>query len=147
MWPPPLSIFFLLLSPSPSPFPLLPLLCLPLLVPVHIFLSSSLTSLCSSSSSPTRFPLCPSFRNIFSRIPISQTFIDMVIGRLRSDDVYNQVHHHHPPTTTHTYTLTHLSSYTYPSLSHPFPTYHRLKLTRIQSTAAQRWRHRQACSM
>ena len=32
------------------------------------------------------------FLCIFSRIPISQTFIDMVIGRLRSDDIYNQVH-------------------------------------------------------
>ena len=27
----------------------------------------------------------------FSRIPISQTYIEMVIGRLRSDDIYNQV--------------------------------------------------------
>lgn len=27
----------------------------------------------------------------FSRVPISETFISMVIGRLRSDDIYNQV--------------------------------------------------------
>ena len=26
-----------------------------------------------------------------SRIPISQAYVDMVIGRLRSDDIYNQV--------------------------------------------------------
>ncbi len=27
----------------------------------------------------------------FSRVPISDEFISMVIGRLRSDDIYNQV--------------------------------------------------------
>ena len=27
----------------------------------------------------------------FSRIPISRTYVSMVIGRLRSDDIYNQV--------------------------------------------------------
>ena len=27
----------------------------------------------------------------FQRVPISHTFVSMVIGRLRSDDIYNQV--------------------------------------------------------
>lgn len=38
-------------------------------------------------------PVCYVFvhSNIFSRIPIPKNFIDMVLGRLRSDDIYNQV--------------------------------------------------------
>lgn len=47
-------------------------------------------SFCPSSPLSLLFLLL--FLCIFSRIPISQTFIDMVIGRLRSDDIYNQVH-------------------------------------------------------
>ena len=35
---------------------------------------------------PVNYP-----EDYFSRIPISEEFISMVIGRLRSDDVYNQV--------------------------------------------------------
>lgn len=31
------------------------------------------------------------YSNFFSRIPIPKLFIDMVLGRLRSDDIYNQV--------------------------------------------------------
>ena len=35
---------------------------------------------------PTNYP-----EEYFNRIPISDEFISMVIGRLRSDDIYNQV--------------------------------------------------------
>ncbi|XP_039594068.1 WASH complex subunit 5 [Polypterus senegalus] len=35
---------------------------------------------------PANYP-----ESYFSRVPISETFISMVIGRLRSDDIYNQV--------------------------------------------------------
>ncbi|KAL5456944.1 hypothetical protein EMCRGX_G034172 [Ephydatia muelleri] len=35
---------------------------------------------------PPKYP-----EEYFSRIPISETFVDMVIGRLRSDDIYNQI--------------------------------------------------------
>ncbi|KAJ3597772.1 hypothetical protein NHX12_001289 [Muraenolepis orangiensis] len=35
---------------------------------------------------PANYP-----ESYFQRVPISQTFISMVIGRLRSDDIYNQV--------------------------------------------------------
>lgn len=35
---------------------------------------------------PARYP-----EDYFSRIPVSQTYIEMVIGRLRSDDIYNQI--------------------------------------------------------
>ena len=35
---------------------------------------------------PVNYP-----EDYFSRVPISEEFISMVIGRLRSDDVYNQV--------------------------------------------------------
>ncbi|XP_059692045.1 WASH complex subunit 5 isoform X2 [Gavia stellata] len=35
---------------------------------------------------PSNYP-----ESYFSRVPISETFISMVIGRLRSDDIYNQV--------------------------------------------------------
>ena len=38
------------------------------------------------SKRPAKYP-----EEYFQRVPISQTFIDMVIGRLRSDDIYNQV--------------------------------------------------------
>ncbi len=51
----------------------------------------------SLSPSPLTLPpsLCPSLLplSLFlcSRIPISKNYIEMVIGRLRSDDIYNQV--------------------------------------------------------
>ncbi|XP_062506598.1 WASH complex subunit 5-like [Corticium candelabrum] len=35
---------------------------------------------------PVEYP-----ESFFARVPISETFIDMVIGRLRSDDIYNQI--------------------------------------------------------
>lgn len=143
----------------------------------------------------------------------------MVIGRLRSDDIYNQVRRHvlippHPhltsllplsPSSSHPFHLPppslHLTSPSSPHLTslllhltsplslisspsslyltspssphltlpphiHPFihpsllsrshllppsppsslPTYHRLQPTLPQSTAAQRWRHKRACS-
>lgn len=35
---------------------------------------------------PANYP-----ESYFHRVPISNTFISMVIGRLRSDDIYNQV--------------------------------------------------------
>lgn len=35
---------------------------------------------------PPKYP-----EDYFSRIPISETYVEMVIGRLRSDDIYNQV--------------------------------------------------------
>ncbi|KAM3928299.1 WASH complex subunit 5 [Leptodactylus fuscus] len=38
------------------------------------------------SKRPPNYP-----ESYFSRVPISETFISMVIGRLRSDDIYNQV--------------------------------------------------------
>lgn len=38
------------------------------------------------SKRPLNYP-----ESYFSRVPISDTFITMVIGRLRSDDIYNQV--------------------------------------------------------
>lgn len=38
---------------------------------------------------PKRPPKYP--EDYFARIPISQTYIEMVIGRLRSDDIYNQI--------------------------------------------------------
>uniref|UniRef100_A0A8C5PLS0 WASH complex subunit 5 n=1 Tax=Leptobrachium leishanense TaxID=445787 RepID=A0A8C5PLS0_9ANUR len=38
------------------------------------------------SKRPPNYP-----ESYFSRVPISDTFISMVIGRLRSDDIYNQV--------------------------------------------------------
>ncbi|XP_057313652.1 WASH complex subunit 5-like [Hydractinia symbiolongicarpus] len=38
------------------------------------------------SKRPPKYP-----EDYFKRVPISATFIDMVIGRLRSDDIYNQV--------------------------------------------------------
>lgn len=42
-----------------------------------------------------RFPVVrrpPNYpENYFSRIPLSEEFISMIIGRLRSDDIYNQV--------------------------------------------------------
>ncbi|XP_044148704.1 WASH complex subunit 5 [Bufo gargarizans] len=38
------------------------------------------------SKRPLNYP-----ESYFSRVPISETFISMVIGRLRSDDIYNQV--------------------------------------------------------
>ncbi|XP_066434881.1 WASH complex subunit 5 [Eleutherodactylus coqui] len=38
------------------------------------------------SKRPPNYP-----ESYFSRVPISETFINMVIGRLRSDDIYNQV--------------------------------------------------------
>ena len=126
----PFLLFSPLLSPSPPPLsfslhpssPLSPLL-------LSLFLSPSIPLSHSLSS----------FLCIFSRIPISQTFIDMVIGRLRSDDIYNQVRRHvfiPPP---------HVPP---PSISPPsLLTYHRLQPTQPQSTAAQRWQHRRACCM
>ena len=38
------------------------------------------------SKRPPKYP-----EEYFKRVPISKTFIAMVIGRLRSDDIYNQV--------------------------------------------------------
>lgn len=38
---------------------------------------------------PANYP-----ESYFQRVPISTTFISMVIGRLRSDDIYNQVSAH-----------------------------------------------------
>lgn len=38
------------------------------------------------SKRPAKYP-----EDYFKRIPISKTFVAMVIGRLRSDDIYNQV--------------------------------------------------------
>lgn len=38
---------------------------------------------------PVNYP-----ESYFQRVPISTTFISMVIGRLRSDDIYNQVSAH-----------------------------------------------------
>lgn len=38
---------------------------------------------------PANYP-----ESYFHRVPISTTFISMVIGRLRSDDIYNQVRKH-----------------------------------------------------
>ena len=35
---------------------------------------------------PLQYP-----ESYFGRVPINQTFVNMVIGRLRSDDLYNQV--------------------------------------------------------
>uniref|UniRef100_A0A7M4ES32 WASH complex subunit 5 n=1 Tax=Crocodylus porosus TaxID=8502 RepID=A0A7M4ES32_CROPO len=43
----------------------------------------------SSQPGAKRPPNYP--ESYFSRVPISETFISMVIGRLRSDDIYNQV--------------------------------------------------------
>ncbi|OXB82938.1 UNVERIFIED_CONTAM: hypothetical protein H355_009848 [Colinus virginianus] len=43
----------------------------------------------SSQPGARRPPNYP--ESYFSRVPISETFISMVIGRLRSDDIYNQV--------------------------------------------------------
>lgn len=37
---------------------------------------------------PANYP-----ESYFHRVPISATFISMVVGRLRSDDIYNQVRH------------------------------------------------------
>lgn len=45
----------------------------------------------SSQPGAKRPPNYP--ESYFSRVPISETFISMVIGRLRSDDIYNQVSH------------------------------------------------------
>lgn len=39
---------------------------------------------------PANYP-----ESYFQRVPISPTFISMVVGRLRSDDIYNQVRNHH----------------------------------------------------
>ena len=33
----------------------------------------------------------------FARIPINEEFIDMIIGRLRSDDIYNQIQSYPSP--------------------------------------------------
>ena len=38
------------------------------------------------SKRPAKYP-----EEYFKRVPISKTFVAMVIGRLRSDDIYNQV--------------------------------------------------------
>ena len=38
------------------------------------------------SKRPAKYP-----EDYFKRVPISKTFVAMVIGRLRSDDIYNQV--------------------------------------------------------
>jgi len=35
---------------------------------------------------PANYP-----ESYFQRVPVSSTFVSMVIGRLRSDDIYNQV--------------------------------------------------------
>ncbi|XP_067323390.1 WASH complex subunit 5 [Anolis sagrei] len=43
----------------------------------------------SSQTGAKRPPNYP--ESYFSRVPINETFISMVIGRLRSDDIYNQV--------------------------------------------------------
>ncbi|XP_015711757.1 WASH complex subunit 5 isoform X2 [Coturnix japonica] len=43
----------------------------------------------SSQPGAKRPPNYP--ESYFSRVPISETFISMVVGRLRSDDIYNQV--------------------------------------------------------
>ncbi|XP_061462563.1 WASH complex subunit 5 isoform X2 [Rhineura floridana] len=43
----------------------------------------------SSQAGAKRPPNYP--ESYFSRVPINETFISMVIGRLRSDDIYNQV--------------------------------------------------------
>lgn len=37
---------------------------------------------------PANYP-----ESYFHRVPINANFISMVIGRLRSDDIYNQVRH------------------------------------------------------
>lgn len=43
----------------------------------------------SSQPGAKRPPNYP--ESYFQRVPINETFISMVIGRLRSDDIYNQV--------------------------------------------------------
>ncbi|CAH1773129.1 unnamed protein product [Owenia fusiformis] len=40
----------------------------------------------ATSKRPTQYP-----ESYFGRVPINKTFINMLIGRLRSDDVYNQI--------------------------------------------------------
>lgn len=43
----------------------------------------------SSQPGAKRPPNYP--ESYFQRVPINESFVSMVIGRLRSDDVYNQV--------------------------------------------------------
>ena len=100
--------------PSPSPPP--PNSSHPHLPPPLLPLPPPPLSLPPFSISPFPPPL-PS-PMLSSRIPISQTFIDMVIGRLRSDDIYNQVPCHKTLTPPHT--TTHLHSFlpTHPHILH-----------------------------
>ncbi|XP_071441255.1 WASH complex subunit 5 isoform X2 [Hetaerina americana] len=44
------------------------------------------TGLISGSKRPLNYP-----EDYFKRIPVNETFIEMILGRLRSDDVYSQV--------------------------------------------------------
>ncbi|KAK3754472.1 hypothetical protein QZH41_018991, partial [Actinostola sp. cb2023] len=43
-------------------------------------------SLAVTARRPAKYP-----EDYFSRVPVSETFVDMLIGRLRSDDIYNQI--------------------------------------------------------
>ncbi|XP_020897630.1 WASH complex subunit 5 [Exaiptasia diaphana] len=43
-------------------------------------------STAATAKRPAKYP-----EDYFSRVPVSETFVDMLIGRLRSDDIYNQI--------------------------------------------------------